>query len=195
MPIFFALAHKIMTRTNISLQLTQVIVSVAKEATRGYDNGTFIPVFQDALGAIARDTKLTGMTLRVLCFLLSRVQPNNRIYINRTEIAEILCCDISSVSRAINTLIKMNIICSDGSDTTQHHYTMSPNIINPRLAYHGNTRKLKKNTLPVLLSSDGNHPLIQGAREIPEFLDMDSKIQLSGELILSEPIKDDKSSA
>lgn len=147
-------------------------ISADKYAYKG--NGNYIPVFQDALKAIAREKSISGATKDVLLYILSITELDNRVSINVKNISEELGRNPATVYEAIKTLLKMNILCNK---TNSRSYQVSLELvdsINPRLAFRGITTKFNKNTLPELLKSDGKTPLIPGAIRIPSLFDDDT---------------------
>ena len=138
-------------------------VNILLDPTRSsYTNGMFIPVFQGALGEIAK-LNLKGDTLRVLLLILANIDEKNNICLSLKDIAEDLKCSLSSVYRAIRELETMQIICHKG-DRHGKRYELSSKLVNPRLAYRGNTRYLRKESLPLLLTPDGQKPLLDTFR-------------------------------
>ena len=121
---------------------------------KGYSNGHFLPVFQDAFCAIACNTQIKAGTIRILMYLLSIVDENNRIMGSTKTIAKHLGLSGDTVRRAISQLVSMQIICRISDTFHQNIYELTDKIINPRLAYKGNTRKLNKKSLPLLLSPE-----------------------------------------
>lgn len=135
------------------LNITQInIVTTPGNSVRS--NGKYIAVFQDALYFLSKDLGLKGVVLRLLLYLLATVDNTNRVNVDAQYIASLLKCDPSSVYRAIRQLTKMNIICHDEHLSTKA-FRLSREIINPRMAYWGNTLKLKKDILPELLNTQG----------------------------------------
>ena len=65
---------------------------------------------QDALELLASDRDLTKESLRVLMFLMARLDFENWIYITQKEIAEILGLKKQNISKAILLLEEKNII-------------------------------------------------------------------------------------
>lgn len=151
--------------TNVT-NIAQVNI-VLDTSPYGYHNGDFIPVFQDALYEVAKLPTLNGQTIRVLLLILSCVDDKNSINLTITEIANELGCSYSSVYRAIRDLETMNIICHKG-DRRGRKYELTSKLVNPRLAYRGNTRKLKKDHLPILFQTDGITPLLPDSVVVPD---------------------------
>ena len=123
----------------------------------GYFNGRFIPVFQDPLLAITCNKNVKPGTLRVLLYLISVVDDNNCISESVQSIANHLCISDDTVRRALTQLLQMQVICrkSDTGDRLDV-YELTDKIMNPRLAYKGNTKLLNKAQLPNLLAPDSN---------------------------------------
>ena len=65
---------------------------------------------QDALELLASDQDLTKESLRVLMFLMARLDFENWIYITQKEIAEVLGVKKQNISKAILLLEEKNII-------------------------------------------------------------------------------------
>ena len=65
---------------------------------------------QDALELLASDRDLTKESLRVLMFLMARLDFENWIYITQKEMAEILGVKKQNISKAISLLEEKNII-------------------------------------------------------------------------------------
>lgn len=135
-----------------------------------YHNGGFIPVFQKELESIVINKGLTDKTLRVLVLILCYVDENNRISISGDEMSRMLNCNRSTIYRALNVLVKMNVICKSKSDSRV--YVLRPQLLNPRLAFKGNTKRLLKENLPLLMAPDGETLLLPDAKfiEAPNFL-------------------------
>jgi len=77
--------------TNISItnQIATVNILVMNDRFN-HDNGKYIPVFQKELEAVVTNPQVTGETLRVLMFMLSKVNDNNNIGVSAKEIIEAL---------------------------------------------------------------------------------------------------------
>jgi len=145
------------------------VQAIVVDDQSGYHNGAFIPVFQDAILAIARNDAIKSGTLRVLCFILGTVDEKNRFVVEIKDIALYLKISDDTVSRAIKQLIEMNIICRVEGARDRSRYVLSDKILNPRVAYKGNTRKLNKDNLPILLVPGGKNPLIPEVFNHSEF--------------------------
>lgn len=131
---------------------------VIGDGRMGYHNGPFIPVFQDALRALA-SIELTGVNSRVLLYILGSVDEKNCISVDVSDIAESLKCSRQSVYNSLRTLEKMQIICHRGSSHGKE-YELESKIVNPRLAYKGNTRKINCSAVPLLLEPETLTPIL-----------------------------------
>lgn len=140
------------------VSITEIKVSGQEQ----YTNGDFIPMFIDVLQGIAKDDKIKPTTLRVLLYILTIVDKNNDVHIDITDISEQLGLGKTSVYQAIGHLISMNILCHDPNHKTKRKgkFKLNLYVLNPRVAYRGNTRKINKYLAPVILSSDGETPLL-----------------------------------
>ena len=156
---------------------TQTQIQIITCPTNNYNNGSFMAVFQVELGGLARSKELKLNDHRVLEFLVSCVDNYNCIVTSVDSISRELDCAPQSVYRALHKLEKMHILCHHKTiDRGIHKYELNLSMINPRLAYHGNTRKLEKKILPLITKEDGITPLIPGeiAGVIPDFMNDDS---------------------
>ena len=143
------------------INIININLSEYKEPNR-YNNGYFMAVFCDAMKAIACNRKMAASAKDVLYYLVASADQDNHINVNTTLIASEMKLDRSTVHKALKTLTKMRLL---GRDAKTNSYRLSPNlinIVNPRFAYYGNTKRLNKMILPELLSQDGKTPLIPG---------------------------------
>lgn len=154
---------------NIVNNIAQLNIIIREKGL--YNNGDFIPVFTKEYEAILTNAPISDKTIRILGVLICNVDNNNRITSSAQEIAKKLNCNKSTVYRALNTLERMHIICHNG-DKRGGKYELSTKLMNPRLAFYGNTRRLVKEQLPLILSSDGETPLLPDVCRIPA-LDFD----------------------
>lgn len=141
--------------------------------TNNYNNGPFVAVFQLELGAVAESKELKLNDLRVLLYMMACVDSTNCIITSVDIMSQRLDCARQSVYRALRKLEKMHLLCHHQTiDRGLHKYELSLSMINPRLAYHGNTRKLVKEVLPLITKEDGKTSLIGGQIKavIPDFL-------------------------
>lgn len=134
-----------------------------------YNNGHFIPVFQDAIRAIACNSSVKPGTRRVLDYILGTVDENNCFYEELSDIASNLGCSEDTVERAIKQLVSMHVICKKEGARDRSLYELSDKILNPRFAFKGNTRKLRKDDMPILLDPGAVVPLIPSLFDNQDF--------------------------
>lgn len=146
---------------NYGTQIAQIQIITGHQSN--YENGHFLAVFQLELAALAEGTDLKLTDYRILLMMMAYVDNYNCISISTKGIAARLGCAISTVYRTLQKLESMKIIClkSDTIDRDIRKYELSQRLINPRLAYHGNTKHLRKNRLPLLTKPDGVTPLLE----------------------------------
>lgn len=161
--------HADASKVVINNNLAQININAIVLDSGSYHNGHFIPVFQDAIIAIACDSSVKSGTLRVLFYILGKVDEHNNICLEVADIVNSLATSDDTVYRAIKQLTDMQVICRKAGARARSLYTLSDKILNPRVAYKGNTRKLKKDSLPLLLTPDGEHPLIPSDFPSPDF--------------------------
>ena len=137
-------------------------LTIIYENQYSYNNGEFSVVFNKEFDAIACSKDITQTDLRVLIHMVTNMDRNNRITVTIDEVASSTHCSRSSIYRALNKLVNMQIICQKAGSSHEKLFELSSKLINPRLAFHGNSRKLKKHILPELLSPDGKTGLIPG---------------------------------
>ena len=157
---------------NFGTQIAQIQIVTSRCSS--YENGTFLTVFQRELAALVETKEMKLNDYRILLLMMANVDNNNCITISIKGITSILDCNISSVYRTLQKLERMRIICLKGStiDRDFRKYELSQRLINPRLAYFGNTLELRKHNLPYLTHSDGVTPLLEQWHEPhPDFLD------------------------
>lgn len=150
--------------------LAQINIQNVVYADRSsYNNGHFIPVFQDAIRAIACNPFVKPGTLRVLDYILGTVDENNCFFQELADIASSIGCSEDTVERAIKQLVSMHVICKKEGARDRSLYELSDKILNPRLAFKGNTRKLRKDDMPVLLTPETVAPLIPSPHDNIDF--------------------------
>ena len=150
--------------------LAQINIQKVVYADRSsYNNGHFIPVFQDAIRAIACNPDVKPGTRRVLDYILGTVDENNCFYEELADIANNLGCSEDTVERAIKQLVSMHIICKKEGARDRSLYELSDKILNPRFAFKGNTRKLRKDDMPILLEPGTSAPLIPSLFDSQDF--------------------------
>lgn len=138
-----------------------------------YSNGEFIPMFIDVLLGLAKDSSIKPTTLRVLLFVLTIVDKNNYVRININEIAEEMGFGKTSVYNAIGSLITMNILCNDTNHRSKvkGKFKLNLYVLNPRVGYRGNTRKINKHLAPAVMQPDGLTPLLPSTKREFEYID------------------------
>ena len=149
------------TINNYGTQIAQIKIVTGRQSR--YENGFFLAVFQRELAALVQDTELKLNDYRILLLMMAYVDNNNCITISIKEITTCLGCASSTVYRTLRKLQKMRVICLKSStiDRDIRKYELSQRLINPRLAYHGNTLELLKDNLPFLYRADGLTPLLE----------------------------------
>ncbi len=158
------------TVSNVVVNLAQINISnIVVSNTASYKNGSFLPVFQDAMRAIACNPHVKPGTRRVLEYLLGTVDEKNCFSENLTDIADHLSCSIDTVERAIAQLIDMHVVCKIAGARGRSTYELSDKILNPRVGFKGNTRELRKESLPELLTPQNRAPLIPSFFTEPDF--------------------------
>lgn len=156
--------------TGVTINLAQInIQTIVYADSSSYNNGHFTPVFQDAILAIACNPDVKPGTRRVLEYILGTVDENNCFNEELTDIANHLGCSEDTVERAIKQLVSMHIICKKEGARDRSLYELSDKILNPRFAFKGNTRKLRKDAMPVLLAPGTEAPLIPSLFNNPDF--------------------------
>ena len=153
-----------MSDKNVINNIAQINIVVADKGL--YNNGDFIPVFTQEYEAILSNEKITDKTARILGILICNVDSNNRITTSIRDVAKELKCNESTVYRALKILERMQIICHSGNKHGRK-YELSTKLMNPRLAFYGNTRRLVKEQLPLLMTPDGETPLLPNVCMIP----------------------------
>jgi transcription initiation factor IIE alpha subunit len=83
--------------------------------------------FQEAFEALATDKDLTLEHLRVLNFLFSRIDFENFIQLQQSEISEILSMDKAKVSKAISKLVDKKIIIRGPKIGRSSSFRLNPN--------------------------------------------------------------------
>ena len=144
------------------INITEIKVS----GHEGYSNGEFIPMFIDVLQGLAKDSNMKPTTLRVLLFILTIVDKNNYVHIDINDITEQIGLGKTSVYKAIGSLITMNVLCHDPNRRSKMKGKVKLNlyVLNPRVGYRGNTRKINKNLAPVIMNTDGETPLLPSTK-------------------------------
>jgi hypothetical protein len=92
-----------------------------------YDKRWFI-MAQDALVALAKDNDLTGRSLRVLLYLLGRLDFENFIQVAQIEIADDLNLHKQAVSNCVSVLEKKGIIIRGPKRSRSSSFRLNPNF-------------------------------------------------------------------
>lgn len=150
------------------ITIAQICVNNIYISGRGhYGNGDFIACFCDALLGIAKCKDFHANTLRVLLFMLGSMTKKPYLGLSFIDIKEGLGMADTSLRRAIEILVNSHILCST-SEGHANIYRLSEAIINPRVAIHGNTKKLNKKGMPKLLRpNDGGYLIESDAPMLP----------------------------
>jgi hypothetical protein len=96
----------------------------------------FFMLFQQAIGDLALDREMTGESLRLLCFLFSKMDFENYIHISQMEISERMGIARSSVCRAMKILVEKKIILVLGEGHNKRYR------LNPIYGWKGKVRNL-----------------------------------------------------
>lgn len=153
------------------------MTSIEVSGHEHYANGNFIPLFVDVLQAIAMDVNMSPTTLRVLLYILTIVDRNNYVNIDAPEISCLLQIGKTSVYKAISQLVTMNVLCQDSSQKPcsrakkRGKYRLNLYVMNPRVGYRGNTRKINKCLAPAIMHPDGLTPLLPSPNSEFEHID------------------------
>jgi len=83
---------------------------------------------QDAMTMIAADKEITGETFRVFLYMAGRLDFENYIRIQQTEIIEALGLDKSNVSKAVKVLESKNILLRGPKVGQSYSWRMNPNF-------------------------------------------------------------------
>lgn len=153
-------------KTNIA----QLNIYVSDRVLPHVNNGYYTLVFQEELDAIVRNEKVSGSTFRVLGFLIAHVDNKNFITVSSKELAGALHYSPPTIYRALDSLIKMQLICK-APGRGGNRYELTSKLLNPRLAYYGNSQKLIKAGAPIIMCPDGNTPLIPNQWSLEELSD------------------------
>ena len=148
--------EKVKGDTNIA----QLNIFVAERAMPWAHNGYYTLVFQRELDAIMRDKLMVDSQKIILMFLVAHVDNRNTIMIGVKEISDALGYSLVTVYRALDALIKMRLICRLGGRQGSRKYELTSKLLNPRLAFYGNSQKLIKSEVPTILCPDGKTPIL-----------------------------------
>ena len=146
----------------------------------GYNNGAFVPVFLDELYGIAINKNITDKAVRLLIFLIAKIEKDNLVDVRISDIISATDMSKSCAYRCIKQLIAMRLLCRGESRNT-YHLPQYKRIISPRIAYYGNTRKIHKERVPELLDPKTLLPLVPKPNEwTPFFEDGDCGYDVEG---------------
>ena len=141
---------------NITVININNIVINGKE---NYKNGNFIPLFIDTLFWLVTSSHVSNPALRVLLYLLSQIDKHNQVTVDVNELVGNLNMKRRTIYNAIRDLKGMRILCKT-SNNDNRKYQIKLYIINPRLAFYGNTRKINRRLAPEIRVPNGDEPLI-----------------------------------
>lgn len=116
-------------------QLEGAIVYVGVKSPSLYGGDWFMSN-REAYAALATDPELTGRPLKVLLYLLSKLDYENWIQVPQTEIAEALGIHSVSVSKEINLLLRKKILIRGPKVGQSYSFRL-----NPYYAWRGNGKK------------------------------------------------------
>lgn len=88
----------------------------------------WVMVFQEVLGRLAEDRELTMTQLRVLLFLVSRLDFENYIHISQADVARGLGLAPSHVSPAVSVLVKKGVLMRGPKVGRVYTLKLSPNL-------------------------------------------------------------------
>lgn len=137
-------------KTNIA----QLNVFVSDHAAPYMKNGYFTVVFQRELDAVVSNRNMSSSSFRVLGYLIAHVDNRNQITVTVKQIQKALKYSAPTIYRALDTLISMQLICRRGKGDG-NRFELTSKLLNPRLAFYGNSQKLLKNNTPLILAPDG----------------------------------------
>ena len=132
------------------------IDKIVVNSNSNYKNGDFIPIFLQELYWLSR--RLNPTTLQVLIYLISKIDKHNQVVVDIPDIMDELGIGSTKAYDAVRDLKTMRVLCR--TDETKRRYKIKLYIINPILAYRGNTRKINKKLAPALMCPGGQEPLI-----------------------------------
>lgn len=99
----------------------------------------WVMAFQQSLETLARNPSMTVVTYRVLMFMLSRADFENKIPLISSEIARELGLTKPQVSKAVNLLVKNEVIVEDRKIGSAKIFRFSRDFI-----WKGKVRNLEK---------------------------------------------------
>lgn len=153
----------------IQYDIERIRISFIDHTPKAYENGRFVPIFQDAAAAIAMAENLTGVDLKLMFLIISTLDERNSFKIIPTKVAERLNVTRQAISKSVKKLIDMKIICADENDP--NNYKLGEYVLNPRIAFWGDTRSIDKTKLPIPVNNETGEILLLGAldsRDTPD---------------------------
>lgn len=142
--------------------ITNIVnILVLTDEKRIYENGEFIPVFQKPLRALVCRRDVSAEVIRVFGYILTLVDSHNLVHFRVSDMVADLGLSKSMVYKAIHTLEEMNIICLVNNSVEKRvsisgDFVARNKMINPRMAYRGNTKHLSLRDVPLLLAPKNN---------------------------------------
>ena len=88
----------------------------------------WVMVFQEVLGRVACDRDLTMTQMRVLLYLVSRLDVENFIHLSQGDVARALGLRPSNVSPAIKALVEKGVLMRGPKVGRVHTMKLSPNL-------------------------------------------------------------------
>lgn len=153
----------------IEYDIERIRIRYIDHTPRAYENGRFVPIFQDAAALLAMAENLTGVDLKLMFHIISILDERNSFKITPTKVAERLHTTRQSINRSVNKLVNMKIICADEDDS--NNYKLGEFVLNPRIGFWGDTRSIDKTNLPVPVDHETGEILLLGAlgsRDTPD---------------------------
>lgn len=135
---------------NDTVQITEVTrvtsITIRTSANARHKNGHFSPVFQAASTEIALSDNLTGTDYKLMFYILGSIDERNRCVLTSSTIAKRIKRTPQAIKKSINKLIDMKILCVDSE--APNAYKINDYLLNPRIAYKGNTKLLDMSGIP-----------------------------------------------
>lgn len=137
----------------IEYKIERISIRFVEHALKPYENGRFVPLFQDAAYAISICRSLHETDLRLLFYIFSSLDEKNRFSISPTKVSQRLQTTRQSINRSVKKLVQMKIICSDESSDS-YIFRLGDYVLNPVIAFWGDTRLVDKKNLPIPVDID-----------------------------------------
>lgn len=138
-----------------------------------FNNGNFITIFQKELANIALFGDLSKEEYRMLLYLIGTCGPSNSVCIDLVQLSEQLGMKKSNVSRALKGLVQRNIVIRHdgyryGKNPLPFKLELRFDQINYNLASTCKIKNYKehKTEHPMLMSADGETPLLKSDRQM-----------------------------